>query len=44
MPVLSRAQCLEYLGKHFRIILDLPSRMTDLEAGLQLLKRWVKLG
>jgi hypothetical protein len=26
-----RVQCLEYLGNHFRIILELPSRMTDLQ-------------
>ena len=26
-----RVKCLEYLGSHFRIILELPARLTDLE-------------
>ena len=36
----TRAQCLEYLGSHFRIVLDLPSRLSDMEVGLHLM-RWV---
>ncbi|GAX83529.1 hypothetical protein CEUSTIGMA_g10954.t1 [Chlamydomonas eustigma] len=37
----TRVQCLEYLGSHFRIILELPSRMTDLQVGQHLLRQFV---
>ena len=30
-PPACRVKCLEYLGSHFRIILELPARLTDLE-------------
>ena len=29
----TRAECLAYLGARFRIMLDVPERMSDVEAG-----------
>ncbi|KAK9845769.1 hypothetical protein WJX81_002042 [Elliptochloris bilobata] len=37
----TRAQCLEHLGRHFRGTLDLPARLTDLQAGEALLERCI---
>ena len=34
-----RVKCLEYLGVHFRIIMDLPARLSDLEVLLAALLR-----
>ena len=36
--LLTRAQCLEYLGSHFRAALDAPPRKTDYQVGLHLRK------
>eukprot|EP00798_Chlamydomonas_sp_ICE-L_P010691 gene10691-12383_t len=35
----TRAQCLEYLGSHFRIVLGLPARKTDFETLIQMLHK-----
>jgi DNA-directed RNA polymerase beta subunit len=37
----TRADCLEYLGSHFRAALGLPARVSDHDAGLALLERYV---
>ena len=37
----TRAQCLEYLGSHFRVVLNAPSRSNDYQVGLMLLERFV---
>ena len=37
----SRAECLAYLGAHFRNLLDIPNRLSDVEAGHILLDRFV---
>ena len=34
-------QCLEHLGSHFRVILELPSSLTDMEVGKELLRQFV---
>ncbi|CAG9461634.1 unnamed protein product [Pedinophyceae sp. YPF-701] len=36
-----RAQCLEHLGAHFRVALDLPAHLSDAAAGAELLRRCV---
>lgn len=35
------AEALEYLGRHFRVVLDLPPATSDFQAGLQLLRDYV---
>ena len=40
-PLLSREQCLAYLGSRFRRLLRPPTRLTDAEVGKRLLKRHV---
>lgn len=40
MPI-RRAECIEYLGTHFRVVLDAPSSLSDFETGLQLLREFV---
>lgn len=37
----TRAECLAYLGARFRILLDLPERLSDVEAGHILLDRYI---
>ena len=37
----SRAECLAHLGARFRILLDLPDRVSDIEAGEVLLERYI---
>ena len=37
----TRAECLAYLGARFRIMLDVPERMSDVEAGEVLLNRYI---
>ncbi|KIY91282.1 DNA-directed RNA polymerase I subunit A2, partial [Monoraphidium neglectum] len=37
----TRADCLEYLGSHFRVVLGSPSRLSDQDVGLQLIKSYV---
>ena len=37
----TRAECLAYLGALFRILLDLPERLSDVEAGHILLDRYI---
>lgn len=37
----TRVQCLEYLGANFKVVLDLPARTTDLQAGEHLLRHYV---
>eukprot|EP00201_Polytomella_parva_P019467 CAMPEP_0175041304 /NCGR_PEP_ID=MMETSP0052_2-20121109/1831_1 /TAXON_ID=51329 ORGANISM="Polytomella parva, Strain SAG 63-3" /NCGR_SAMPLE_ID=MMETSP0052_2 /ASSEMBLY_ACC=CAM_ASM_000194 /LENGTH=1341 /DNA_ID=CAMNT_0016303785 /DNA_START=27 /DNA_END=4052 /DNA_ORIENTATION=+ len=37
----TRAQCVEYLGRHFRVVLKLSPRLTDFEVGEALLKEYV---
>ncbi|KAG1670388.1 hypothetical protein FOA52_000148 [Chlamydomonas sp. UWO 241] len=37
----TRSQCLEHLGSHFRITLDLPSRLSDAEVGQELLRQYI---
>lgn len=37
----TRAECLAYLGSRFRILLDLPERLSDVEAGHILLDRYI---
>ena len=37
----TRAECLAYLGARFRILLDIPDRLSDVEAGHILLDRYI---
>ena len=37
----TRAECLAHLGARFRILLDLPDRVSDVEAGEVLLERYI---
>ena len=37
----TRAECLAYLGARFRILLDIPERLSDVEAGHILLDRYI---
>lgn len=37
----THAECLAYLGARFRIMLDVPERMSDVEAGEVLLNRYI---
>ncbi|MEW5303502.1 MAG: hypothetical protein WDW36_006188 [Sanguina aurantia] len=37
----TRAQCVEYLGSHFRVALDQPARKSDHDVGLHLLDKFV---
>ena len=37
----TRAECLAYLGARSRIMLDVPERMSDVEAGEVLLNRYI---
>ncbi|MEW5309998.1 MAG: hypothetical protein WDW38_001834 [Sanguina aurantia] len=37
----TRAQCVEYLGSHFRVALDQPARKSDHDVGLYLLDKFV---
>ena len=37
----TRAECLAYLGARFRILLVIPERLSDVEAGQTLLDRYI---
>ena len=37
----TREECLAYLGARFRIMLDVPDRLSDVEAGNVLLDRYI---
>ncbi|KXZ56278.1 hypothetical protein GPECTOR_1g243 [Gonium pectorale] len=37
----TRTQCVEYLGRHFRVVLDQPASATDYEVGQALLRDYV---
>ena len=41
VPLISRAQCLAFLGSRFRPLLRPPDRMTDVEAGELLIRRHI---
>lgn len=41
MRLQTRAECLAYLGKHFRVVLDQPSASSDVAVGEELLRQFI---